>query len=78
LPGTLLANADGNLTELGNLIADDTALDIPQWLEIKEQLLHAPDRLLAIAGKIQDSEALTHAERTYLWKFRKREQKTLF
>ena len=59
-----VTDADGNLTELGNLIADDTSLDIPQWLEIKEQLLHAPDRLLAIAGKIQDGEALTHAERT--------------
>ena len=69
---------DGNLTELGNLIADDTALDIPQWLEIKEQLLHSPDRLLDIGGKIQDGETLTHAERTYLWKSRKREQKTLF
>jgi hypothetical protein len=73
-----VTDADGNLTELGNLIADDTALDIPQWLEIKEQLLHAPDRLLDIAGKIQDGETLTHAERTYLWKSRKREQKSLF
>jgi len=73
-----VTDADGNLTELGNLIADDTVLDIPQWLEINEQLLHAPDRLLAIGGKIQDGETLTHAERTYLWKSRKREQKTFF
>jgi len=73
-----VTDTDGNLTELGDLIADDKALDIPQWLEIKEQLLHAPDRLLAIAGKIQDGETLTHAERTYLWKSRKRTQKSLF
>lgn len=73
-----ITDPDGNLTELGNLIADDTALDIPQWLEINEQLLHTPDRALAIAGKIQDGETLAHAERTYLWKYRKQEQKTLF
>jgi len=72
-----VTDPDGNLTELGNLIADDTALDIPQWLEIKEQLLHAPDRLLAIAGKIQDGKTLSHAERTYMWKSRKQLQKSL-
>ena len=69
-----ITDADGNLTELGNLIADDTALDIPQWLEINEQLLHTPDRALAIAGKIQDGETLTQVERNYLWRFRHREQ----
>jgi len=72
-----VTDADGNLTELGNLIADDTALDIPQWLERNEQLLHSPDRVLAIAGKIQDGETLTQVERNYLWRFRQREQKTL-
>jgi len=69
-----ITDPDGNLTELGNLIADDTALDIPQWLEINEQLLHTPDRALAIAGKIQDGETLTQVERNYLWRFRHREQ----
>jgi hypothetical protein len=69
-----VTDTDGNLTELGNLIADDTALDIPQWLEINEQLLHTPDRALAIAGKIQDGETLTQVERNYLWRFRQREQ----
>jgi hypothetical protein len=69
-----VTDSDGNLTELGNLIADDTALDIPQWLEINEQLLHTPDRALAIAGKIQDGETLTQVERNYLWRFRHREQ----
>jgi hypothetical protein len=72
-----IIDSEGNLTELGELIADDTALDIPQWLEISEQLLHAPDRMMAIAGKIQDGETLTHAERTYMYKARKRLQKSL-
>jgi len=73
-----MLDSEGNMTELGELIADDKALDIPQWLEINEQLLHTSDRAVAIAGKIQDGEALTHAERTYLYKCRKQEQKTLF
>jgi len=73
-----IIDSEGNLTELGNLIADDTALDIPQWLERNEQLLHSPDRLILIGEKIRDGETLTHGERTYLCKCRKREQKTLF
>jgi hypothetical protein len=73
-----ITDTDGNLTELGNLIADDTALDIPQWLDIKEQLLHTPDRALAIAGKIQDGEYLTPAESRYLYKVRRKYQKSLF
>ena len=73
-----MIDPDGNMTELGNLIADDTALDIPQWLESNEQLLHSPDRVLAIAGKIQDGETITDTERRYINRFRHREQKTLF
>jgi len=69
-----VTDADGNLTELGNLIADDTALDIPQWLERNEQLLHSPDRVLAIAGKIQDRETLTESERQYISRFRRQAQ----
>lgn len=72
-----VTDADGNLTELGNLIADDTALDIPQWCEVNEQLLHTPDRALAIAGKIQDGETLTESERQYISRFRRQTQKKL-
>ena len=73
-----VTDADGNLTELGNLIADDTALDIPQWCEVNEQLLHTPDRALAIGGKIRDGEHLTPAESRYLYKVRRKYQKNLF
>ena len=72
-----IIDSEGNLTELGELIADDTALDIPQWLELNEQLLHTPDRALAIAGKIQDGEKLTPAESRYLYKLRRKLQKNL-
>jgi hypothetical protein len=71
-------DGDGNLTTLGDLIVDDKALDIPQWLEVNEQILHSPDRLLLIGEKIRDDEALTHYERTILSRFRERERKRLF
>jgi len=71
-------DADGNVTELGELIADDKALDLAEWLDIKTFLLGCPDRLIAIAEKIRDGEALTQVEHNYLWRFRKREQKSLF
>ena len=73
-----IIDAGGNITELGELIADDKALDIPQWLERNEQILHSPDRVLAIAGKIQDGETLTDTERRYINRFRHREQIKLF
>jgi hypothetical protein len=69
-----ITDSEGNLTELGDLIADDTALDIPQWCEVNEQILHTPDRALAIAGKIQDGEALTESERQYISRFRRQTQ----
>jgi hypothetical protein len=68
---------DGNTTELGELIADDKAIDLEAWVDCKTFLLGCPDRLIAIAGKIQDNEALNLADRKYLCKWRKREQKKL-
>jgi len=73
-----IIDSEGNLTELGELIADDKALDLADWLDYKTFLLTCPDRLILIAEKIRQDEALTHAERDYLWRFRKASQKTLF
>jgi hypothetical protein len=69
---------NGNTTELGELIADDRALDLDAWLDAKTFLLGFPKRLLDIANKIFSGEALTVADRKYLCKWRKREQKSLF
>jgi len=69
---------DGNMTEFGNLIADDKAIDLDQWTDIRTFLLNAPLRLKQIAVKIQSDQSLTGAERKYLAKLRKRNQKTLF
>ncbi len=72
-----IIDSQGNLTELGDLIADDKALDLDAWLDARTFLLGAPERLLLIGGKIRDGEALTEGERQYLSRWRRQEQKKL-
>ena len=72
-----ITDENGNLTELSNLIADDNALDMEAWQDAKTWLLGAPIRLKMIAMKRRDGEKLTHAERQYLSKLRKRRQLSL-
>ena len=74
---TEINDGDGNSTELIETVADDKAIDLDQWLDDKTFLLGCPMRLILIAHKIRYSQTLTHGERTYLWKWRKREQKKL-
>ena len=73
-----IIDSEGHTTELGELIADDKALDLGAWLDAKTFLLGFPQRLLGIAHKLESREALTNAEMIYLCRFRKREQKPLF
>jgi len=72
-----IIDGEGNITELGELIADDKALDLDAWLDSKIFLLTSPERLILIGEKIRDGIALTRYERLYLYRFRKREQKKL-
>jgi len=72
-----IVDNEGNLTELGELIADDKAIDLEAWLDAKTFLRGCPQRLIDIAIKLIKREALTHYERNHLWRFRQREQKTL-
>jgi len=72
-----ITDSEGNITELGELIADDKAIDLDAWIDSKTFLLGCPQRLIAIALKMTEGQALTVADRKYLWKWRKREQKTL-
>ena len=72
-----VTDSDGNTTELGELIADDKALDLDAWLDNRAIILGCKPRLIAIAEKLQDGEALTNKEHQYLWRFRQREQKRL-
>ena len=69
---------DGQISELGDLIADDKALDLAEWLDQKAFLLGCPQRLIDIAEKIRDGKNLTPTQSRYLYKFRQKHQKTLF
>ena len=73
-----IIDGEGNLTELGNLIADDTAIDLAEWADAKTLLLGLPQRLKRIAVAIRDGNELSGADKTYLHKLRKRYQKSLF
>ena len=73
-----IVDGDGQIGELADLIADDKAIDLDQWLDIKTFLLGCPQRLIDIAEKINEGQALTQVELNYLCRWRKRQQKTLF
>jgi hypothetical protein len=72
-----ILDSEGNLTELGELIADDKALDLDAWVSDKVWEIGKPQRQVDIAYKLKGGYPLTIADRKYLWKWRKREQKRL-
>jgi len=72
-----ITDSQGNTTELAELIADDKALDLEEWLDARTFLIGAPIRLKTIAIKKHKGEALTEAELMYLSRLRKKQQKTL-
>ena len=74
----LIVNDDGHLTELGNLIADDNALDLAEWLDEKTFLAGCPQRLIDIAQKRLKGIPLDNKEDCYLRRFRQKEQVRLF
>ena len=73
-----IVDDDGNITELGDLIADDNALDLAEWLDAKTFLLGCPQRLIAIAKKRQDGIPLDGRDQDYLDHWRKKSQIKLF
>jgi len=72
-----MVDSEGNLTELGELIADDKAIDLDAWLDNQTFLLGCPETLIRIVNKMDEGKPLTGYERLYLYRFRKREQKRL-
>jgi hypothetical protein len=72
-----IIDSEGNITELGELIADDKAIDLQAWVEDKTFLLGCPQRLIDIAEKVREGKALNTKEQVYLWRFRQKEQKVL-
>jgi len=73
-----ILDGEGNLTELGELIADPKSLDLDAWDRDSLWQLGYKPRLVDIALKLHSGEALTHYERTILSRYREREQKKLF
>jgi len=72
-----IADKDGNLTELGYLLADDNAIDLDAWLDAKLWLYRAPARLVNIAYKKVSGLPLAVNERNYLYQQRKKYQAKL-
>jgi len=72
-----ITDSEGNLTELGELIADDKAIDLDQWLDSKTFLDGCPIRLIGIGYKRREGIPLDHKDREYLRRYRQREQKRL-
>ena len=77
-----VTDSEGNITELGELIADDHAIDLDSWLDAKAFRLGFPQRLIAIAHKRRGGIPLDRKERTYFNHYQSRQlkkyQKALF
>jgi hypothetical protein len=73
-----ILDSEGNLTELGELIADDKALDLDGWVSDSTWELGYPQRLVDIAYKLHRDEPLGNGDRSYLKRFRKQAQISLF
>ena len=70
---------DGYRVRLLDTVATDKALDLPdRWYEVNEVRHGLPLRLVEIAEKMDKGKPLSHKDRIYLCKLRKRYQKTLF
>jgi len=73
-----ILDSEGNLTELGELIADPDSLDPDFWdRDYLWQLGYKP-RLVDIALKLHKGEPLGNGDRSYLKRFRKQAQISLF
>jgi len=73
-----ILDGEGNLTELGELIADDKAMELDAWVSNSTWEIGYPRRLVAIAYKLKAGLPLDNGDRSYLKRVRKNEQITLF
>jgi hypothetical protein len=72
-----ILDGEGNLTELGELIADPKSLDLDAWERDSLWQIGYKPRLVAIAYKLKAGEALSGKDREYLRWWRQKEQKRL-
>jgi hypothetical protein len=73
-----ITDNEGNLTELGELIADDKAIDLDAWVDARRILRGLPKRLVQIGYKRYAGIPLDGKDRYYLCKFLEKTQKRLF
>ena len=75
-------DAEGNRHTLKDTIADDNALDLDHWIDVRTWLNGCPIRLIEIAHKRLDGKPLNKSDQTYLTRYRQKErakyQKALF
>jgi len=72
-----ILDGEGNLTELGELIADPKSLDLDAWEQDSLWEIGYKPRLVDIAYKLHRGEALTNGDLLYLSRYRRQEQKRL-
>ena len=72
-----IEDGEGNSIELIDTLADDSAIDLDAWLDARVWLLGCPRRLIQIAHKKVNREALSGYDRLYLHRWAKRSQKRL-
>jgi hypothetical protein len=73
----VIEDGNGDRTELHEMIADDNAIDIVARLDARHTLQGYPHKFVRIAYKKYAGYSLTDDERTYLYRQRKKAQKTL-
>jgi len=70
-------DSEGNTTELGELIADDKAVDLDAWVSSSTWEIGYPKRLVEIAYKLKAGIPLANYDMVCLTRYRKRQQKRL-
>ena len=72
-----ILDSEGNLTTLGELIADDKALDLDAWVSESTWEIGYKPRMVDIAYKLDRGEALSNYDMVYLSRYRKQALKRL-
>jgi hypothetical protein len=68
-----ITDADGNIIELWQTLADDKAIDLDAWIDAKTWLAGCPQRLVRIATKKINGERLSRKDEVYLSRYRQKE-----
>jgi len=70
-----LEDTEGSRAELWQTLADDKALDLEAWQDARRWLLGCPGRLIKVAVKRANGEALSETERRYFNRSRQKEHR---